>query len=92
MERGSGASHINNMIFALRKFLAYCQEIHKLDTVNPKDLRAMKPPRREVQFLKPEEITGLLNSIQINGIRGLRMRTLVEVLLCTECGFPKHYR
>ena len=83
IERHSGASHVNSVVFALRKFLSYCQDELKLETISPKDLRPMKVPKREVEFLRPEEITQLLKFIDTKGIRGLRMRTLIEVLLST---------
>ena len=71
------------MIFALRKFLAYCQEIHKLDTINPKDIKPMKIPKRQVVFLSKEEVNKLIGSIRSNTKPGLRMKALMSVLLAS---------
>ncbi len=81
--RGVGPCRINSVIFALRKFLIYCKEIHKLDIINPKEIRPMKLPKRRVVFLVPDEVHRLLESINTKNIRGLRMRALMEVLLVT---------
>lgn len=81
--RGAKECRVNSIIFPLRKFLAYCREIHNLDTINPKDIRPMRVPKREVNYLKKEEIDQFVSRMDINTMPGLRMRTLVEVLLST---------
>lgn len=83
IEKGVGACRINSIIFALRKFLVYCSEIKKLDIINPKDIKPMKVPKRQVEFLTPEEIKQLLESLNTADKRGLRMRALIEVLLAS---------
>ncbi|MDR3642464.1 MAG: tyrosine-type recombinase/integrase [Candidatus Doudnabacteria bacterium] len=83
-ERGAGESRTNSILFALRKFLAYCQEIQKIATIiNIEDIKPMKLPKRQVTFLDKEEIQQLLNSINVDSIYGLRMRALMELLLAT---------
>ena len=82
-ERGGHEPRVNSMIFALRKFLAYCQEIHKLDTINPKDIKPMKIPKRQVVFLTKEEVNKLLGSIKSTTKPGLRMKALMSVLLAS---------
>jgi len=82
-ERGGGPNYVNSIIFTLRKFLIYCKEVHKLITINPKEIKPMKIPKREVIYLTPEEIRQLLNSFDTKDIRELRMRTLMELLLAT---------
>lgn len=81
--RGVGACRVNSIIFALRKFLIYCKEIRKINTINPQEIKPMKVARRQVEFLTKEEIQQLLNSINTKDKRGLRMRALMELLLAT---------
>ncbi len=83
IERGAGPCRVNSIIFSLRKFLAYCQEVHHLTTLNPKEIKPMKIPKREVTFLTVEEIKQLLESLDPKDIRELRMRALMELLLAT---------
>ena len=84
LARGVGASRINSIVFALRKFLGYCNEVLKITTINLKEIKPMKIPKRQVIFLTPEEIRQFVDSINYkSGKRGMRMRTLVEVLLAT---------
>src|SRR3989344_695064 len=79
----NGESRVNSIIFALRKFLAYCQKIHKFDTINPKEINPMKVPKKEVIYLSKEEIVQLLSSINFHSRYGLRMRALMELLIAS---------
>ena len=81
--RGAKECRVNSILFPLRKFLTYCNEVHHLTTINPKDIKPMKIPRREVSYLKKEEIGQFISRMDIHTLTGLRMRTLVEVLLST---------
>ena len=80
-ERGGHEPRVNSMIFALRKFLTYCNEIHKVSTINPRDIKPMKIPKRQVRFLTKEEVHKLLDSISAYTKQGLRMKALMSVLL-----------
>lgn len=73
----------NSILFPLRKFLTYCNEVHKLATINPRDIKPMKIPKREVNFLKEEEIKQFISCMDTTTLPGLRMRVLVEFLLST---------
>ena len=81
--RGAGPCRVNGIIFALRKFLIYCNEIQKIITINPKEIKPMKYPKREVLFLTKEEVSEFIKAMDVTTITGLRMRTLAELLLCT---------
>ena len=37
--RGVGPAGINSAVFALRKFLTYCQKVHGLKTIDPKEIQ-----------------------------------------------------
>lgn len=80
-ERGAYESRVNSMIFALRKFLAYCRELQNIATINPKDIKPMKLAKRQVIFLTKEEVQMFLNSIKTNTVFGARMKALVSILL-----------
>lgn len=81
--RGAKECRVNSILFPLRKFLTYCNEVYQLTTINPKDIKPMKIPKREVSYLKQEEIEQFISSMDTTTLTGLRMRTLVEVLLST---------
>jgi site-specific recombinase XerD len=81
--RGASESRANSIIFPLRKFLAYCHEVHGIVTINPRDIKPMKIPKRDVIYLKPEEIEQFVRVMPTTTIQGLRMRALVEILLST---------
>jgi len=83
LERGVTEARVNSIIFALRAFIHYCQVIHQLTTINPSDIKPMKIPKRQVSFLNEQEINTLLNGINVNDKRGLRIRALMEFLLGT---------
>ncbi len=81
--RGCSEARINSVIFALRAFLKYCNQDLNITTINPKSFRPMKIPKRQVVFLTKEEVNQLLDNLNINDIRDLRMRALMELLLGT---------
>ncbi len=81
--RGASESRANSMVFALRSFLKYCRRVHKLDTLDPKELSPVRLPKRRVVFLTPGEIRRFLSVISPSTISGLRFMALVQVLLAT---------
>jgi integrase/recombinase XerD len=81
--RGAKECRVNSILFPLRKFLTYCSEVHQLATINPQDIKPMKIPKREVDFLKEDEINQFVSAMDTSTATGLRMRTLIEVLLST---------
>lgn len=83
LTRGAKECRVNSILFPLRRFLTYCNEVHKLVTINPRDIKPMRIPKREVVYLNKEEIEQFVGSMDTGTITGLRMRTLVEILLST---------
>lgn len=83
MERGVSEARIASVVYAVRSFLAYCQNFLKLDTLSPKQIRPPKRFKREVIFLTKEEIEAFISTINIKKWYGLRFRALAEVLLGT---------
>lgn len=81
--RGAKECRVNSILFPLRKFLTYCNEVYQLPTINPKDIKPMKIPKREVSYLKKEEVEQFVSGMNTSTLPGLRMRTLVELLLST---------
>jgi len=78
------ANYVNVTISALRSFLIYCADIKKINLlINYKEMKKVKVPKREVIFLTEEERDKFTQAIKPDGIRGLRMRALVEFLLGT---------
>lgn len=93
--RGAGAARIAQVIFALKSFLRYCNEMLELPVLPLEKIKAPKRQRREVIFLTNEEVQQFLQAIpiatyprrkqaeEIVRLDGLRFRVLVEVLLAT---------
>ncbi len=94
-DRGVKGSGQASVVYALKAFLKYCEEVLELKVLSYKKLRPPRIPRRDVIFLTKEEIEQFVESIPIykgwNGktpgkyvrMDALRFRTLVEVLLGT---------
>ena len=82
-ERGVGPAGINSVVFALRKFLTYCRDIQKMPVLNPKEILRSREQKREVTYLTKDEIIAFLKTMNVNTMRGLRMRTLCQLLLST---------
>jgi len=82
-ERGAGASRTNSIIFALRKFLDFCNKVEKITTLDLSEVKPIKIPQRDVIIIPDDEIEQLMGSININTRIGMRMRALMEFLLGT---------
>ncbi|OGY59650.1 MAG: hypothetical protein A3I31_00560 [Candidatus Colwellbacteria bacterium RIFCSPLOWO2_02_FULL_44_20b] len=82
-QRGVGPSGINSAVFALRKFLTYCRDVQKLKVLDPKEIQKARELRREVVYLDRQELISFFRTMNVKTKRGLRMRTLVHVLLTT---------
>ena len=89
IQNGSGESRIYSLIFALKGLLRYAHEIKSLNVLDFTKVKTPKRSRKEVIFLDSDEINQFINSIRIktrenkNSLRGVRFRTLVEVLIST---------
>lgn len=93
--RGSGASRIASVIYAIKGILRYSKEVLVLEVLDQKKVKPPRIRRREVIFLTNEEVEQFINSIKIENqwqghskrkcvrMDGLRFRVLVEVLLGT---------
>ena len=88
-KRNVGPNRIAHHLAALKAFLRFCQLAVGIETMDVKQIRMPRIPKREVQFLTPDEIQQYVSAIPIRkGPKSLDMkwlcfRTLVEVLLGT---------
>src|SRR5437899_2375292 len=89
-ERNVGPSRIAGLLFALKSFLRFCRFGVGLPTIDPKQIRVPRIPKREVLFLTPAEVQQFVSAIPIRKsprsfeMRWLYSRALVEVLLATS--------
>ncbi len=88
-KRNVGASRIAHILAALKSFLRFCQLGAGLQTMDVKQIRLPRIPKREVQFLTPDEIRQYVEAIPLRkgprsyDVDWLGFRVLVEVLLGT---------
>src|SRR5437870_3520177 len=86
---GAGPARQRALIAALKSFLKFCQLTVGLQVMDVQKIRCPAMPKREVEFLSPEEVQEFVSQIPIRRsprrfyMRGLCFRTLVEVLLGT---------
>ena len=87
--RNLGPSRIAHILAALKAFLRFCQLAVGLETMDVKQIRLPRIPKREVQFLTPDEIQQYVAAIPLRkgprsyDVDWLGFRVLVEVLLGT---------
>jgi integrase/recombinase XerD len=87
--RGVGPCQLRGYIAALKSFLNFCKLTVGLAVMDTRQIRGPRIPKREVQFLTPEEVQKFVSSIPLRKsqrkfyMRGLCFRALVEVLLGT---------
>ena len=89
-KRGVGASRISGLIYAMKCLLLYAQDILQIPVPDLKKLKGVRPPRREVVYLKNDEINQFIRAIHLQSgwtrqlhVSGYCFRALVETLLST---------
>src|SRR5712691_9354606 len=79
----------HHILAALKAFLRFCQLAVGLETMDVKQIRLPRIPKREVQFLTPDEVQQYVAAIPLRkgprsyDVDWLGFRVLVEVLLGT---------
>jgi integrase/recombinase XerC len=88
-KRNVGPSRIAHILAALKAFLRFCQLGAGIETMDVRQIHFPRIPKREVQFLTPDEIQQYVAAIPIRtgprsfDMKWLCFRALVEVLLGT---------
>ncbi len=72
----------NYFLVALRSFFKYLIK-QKLEVLSPEMIELGKARDRNIKFLLPEELQKLFDVVDTKEIRGLRDRTILEVLFST---------
>lgn len=82
-ERELSVARQYNVLTILKVFLNFCRTVLKLHCLDPAEIRLPRRVYRKVEYLTDEEIHRLLLTIPTHTFTGVRIRTLVEVLLST---------
>ena len=72
----------NYFLVALRSFFKYLIK-QKLQVLSPEMIELGKSRDRNIKFLLPEELERLFKAVETKELRGLRDRTILEVLFST---------
>ena len=79
-----GVNRQYSILMTVKTFLKFVRQVLKIDTLNPDtEIRLPRRPKPHVIYLNNEEIERLRSIIVTNTFTGIRMRTLIEVLLGT---------
>jgi len=62
-QRGCGEARIAAVLNALRSFLKFCRAVLRLVTLDPRQIRVPRVPRRDVVYLTKEEVGLFLRTI-----------------------------
>jgi integrase/recombinase XerD len=86
-QRGLSPARVRRLINALKCFLRFCVHGADIETMDPRQIRSPRLPRREVVFLTREEVARFVGAIPFSRKRReldvgwLSFRALVEALL-----------
>lgn len=84
IDRNVGIARQYSVIATLKGFCKFCGQVLKLNCIDPdREIPLPKRPAPFVHYLSNDDIARLRSSIGVHTFVGLRMRTLVEVLLTT---------
>jgi site-specific recombinase XerD len=83
-DRGVGVHRQYSVLMTLKVFCRFCHQVLKIACLDPdREIKLPQRPKPFVHYLANQEVERLRNSIEIHKFVGLRMRTLIEVLLTT---------
>lgn len=80
MDDGCGPATIASIISGLRSFLRFLKSVRGLPVYDAAEVRRPKIPKREVDYLSPEEVQRFFDAIPARTPSGLRDRVLAQVL------------
>jgi integrase/recombinase XerD len=84
IDRKVGISRRYSVLMAMKVFCKFCRQVLYLDCIDPdKEIRLPKKPMPFVHYLTNQEVARLRACIDLHKFAGMRMRTLIEVLLTT---------
>lgn len=83
VDKGVGANRQYGVLMTVKLFLKFCREVLRIDCLDPHEIQLPPRPKPEVQYLTNPEIERIRNVVSQHTFTGLRLRTLIEVLLAT---------
>lgn len=84
IDRGLGVNRQYSVLMALKVFCKFCRQVLKMTCLDPdREIQLPLRPKPFVHYLTNKEVQRLRSSIEVHKFAGLRMRTLIEVLLTT---------
>ena len=83
VKKGIGINRQYSVLMTLKVFLKFCRSVLNTDSLDHAEIRLPVRPRPHVQYLTNEEIQRVLSVIPVHTITGLRLRTLIILLLNT---------
>lgn len=84
LDRGIGINRQYSILMALKTFCKFCRQVLRLNCLDPdREIPLPERPEPFVHYLSNQEVARIKNVIEAHTFTGLRMRTLVEVLLNT---------
>jgi integrase/recombinase XerD len=84
IDRGVGVNRQYSVLMALKVFCKFCREVLKLNCLDPdREIQLPQRPKPFVHYLNTQEVERLRDCLETHKFTGLRMRTLIEVLLTT---------
>jgi len=84
LDRKVGVSRRYSVLMWLKTFCKFCRVVLKLNCLDPdREIQLPQRPKPFVEYLTNEEVQRLRDVLDTNVFNGLRLRTLIEVLLTT---------
>ena len=84
VDKKIGIAHQYSILMTLKVFCKFCRRVLKLNCLDPdREIQLPKRPKPFVHYLTNEEVGRVRDALETGIFTGLRMRTLVEVLLTT---------
>jgi site-specific recombinase XerD len=82
-DRALSVARQYSVVVFLKLFLKFCRVVLKLKVLDPTEVRLPRRTHNRVEYLTNQEADQLLNAVPMHTFNGLRLRTLMEVLLST---------
>lgn len=83
LDKNLGVYRQYSVLMTLKLFCKFCRAVLRLNCLDPDEIGLPQRPKPYVHYLTNEDVRRLRGAIDSNSFTGLRLRTLVEVLLTT---------
>lgn len=81
-KKGNSIHYVRRIVMTVKLLFVFLHDEKRLKVIDPRMIKNLKEPRKDVSYLDPEEVTALLD-FEINNIFSVRLMAWIMLILST---------